>query len=209
MRGRPGRGPHCRALAHGAHPPRPPCPITARLLLQESPAGPISQMHKSRPWTRLPPSGQRSAPPRTKYQAEPQPGKRGHPGQTEAPSYHPHGVWSTKPQLQLTDENPRLPVQAGDATAWALPPLGGAWSHLAQSPVCTVISGGKAVSVFYLMTEQFPHRLFIIIILIHFPKHSLWVSLHCLFLRGKGDLKLFLKICKFTSHRFLMTAHSH
>lgn len=63
------------------------------------------------------PSGQRSAPPRTKHQAEPWPGKRGHPGQTEAPSYHPHGVRSTKPLLQLTDENPRLPVPARDVTA--------------------------------------------------------------------------------------------
>lgn len=63
------------------------------------------------------PSGQRSALPRTKHQAEPWPGKHGHPGQTEAPSYHPHGVRSTKPLLQLTDENPRLPVPARDATA--------------------------------------------------------------------------------------------
>lgn len=62
-------------------------------------------------------SGQRSAPPRTKHQAEPRPSKRGHPGQTEAPSYPPPGVQSTKPLLQLTDENPRLPLPAGDATA--------------------------------------------------------------------------------------------
>lgn len=46
---------------------------------------------------RASPRWQRSAPPRTKHQAEPQPSKRGHPRQTEAPFYDPHGVRSTKP----------------------------------------------------------------------------------------------------------------
>ena len=127
LRGQAGTGEGCEGPARPWPPPpspgsrRPPTPSTLPHHSKAPAAGVTRWPHFTDAQIKAmdgpPPGGQRSAPPRTKHQAEPQPGKRGHPGQTEAPSYHPHGARSTKPRLQLTDENRRLPIQAGDATA--------------------------------------------------------------------------------------------